>query len=205
MIETIENTVQLGVSVLLAFVSLGIAYRKKSEACGTLVLFYAAISLGDLYWLLYLGFYHITPMYSYISEVSWYAAWLFLLLLLRQVQNDRPLSKHPILWLIPVFTGAMCVFFMQWGDYLSNLLSSVLMTFLLWRSLSELLIKENKDNAKRRFCIAVAIFCLVEYTMWILSCFFTGDTITNPYFWFDALFTICIALFFPTLRKAVKV
>lgn len=204
MIETSENAIQLGVCLLLALASIGMAYRRKNKAYGVLALFYAAVALGDLYWLLYLGFYHITPVYSYISEVAWYAAWLFLLLLLRQVEDDRRGNKHPVLWLVPVFTGAMCIFYMHWGDYLSNLISALLMTHLLWHSLPGCFGKEFGDSAKRPFCTAVVIFCLIEYTMWTLSCFFDGDAIANPYLWFDALFTVCIALFFSALGKAVR-
>lgn len=204
MIETIENALQLGVCLLLALASIGMAYRQKNKAYGILALFYAAFALGDLYWLLYLGFYHITPQYSYISEVTWYVAWLFLLLLLRQVQGDGCRSRHPALWLVSVLTGAMCVFYMQWGDYASNLISAVFMTLLLWRALPGCFMKEKVGGAKRLFYIAVVVFCLIEYTMWMLSCFYGGDTITNPYFWFDTLFTLCIALFFPALGKAVR-
>ena len=171
----------LGVALILAIASLGITYRRKSKAYGTLALFYAAIALGDLYWLLYLGFYHVTPQYSYISEVAWYAAWLFLLLLLRQMQGERPLGRHPLLWLIPVFTGGMCVFYMRWGDYVGNLISAVFMTLLLWRALPGCFTKESGSSAKRWFSIAVVAFCLVEYIMWTLSCFFDGDTLANPY------------------------
>ena len=204
MIETIENAVQLGVALILAIASAGLTYRRKSKAYGTLALFYAAIALGDLYWLLYLGFYRVTPQYSYISEVAWYAAWLFLLLLLRQVQGERPISRHPLLWLIPVFTGGMCVFYMRWGDYVGNLISAVFMTLLLWRALPGCFAKERGSSAKRWFSIAVVAFCLVEYIMWTLSCFFDGDTLANPYLWFDALYTVCIALIFPALGKAVR-
>lgn len=204
MIETIENALQLGVCLLLALASVGVACRRKSKAYGILALFYAAFALGDLYWLLYLGFYHITPMYPYISWVSWYAAWLFLLLLLRQVQDDKHHGKHPLLWLVPAFTGAMCVFYMQWGDYVGNLISAVFMALLLWRALPGCFTKEKVSGAKRPFYIAVVVFCLIEYTMWTLSCFYGGDTIANPYFWFDALFTVGTTLFFPALGKAVR-
>ena len=47
-------------------------------------------------------------------------------------------------------------------------------------------------------------YCLIEYIMWTLSCFFDGDTLANPYLWFDALYTVCIALIFPALGKAVR-
>lgn len=203
MIETIENAVQLGVSVLLMFVCIGIAYRKKDKLYGTLALFYASTVLGDLYWILYLGFYRITPQYSYISEISWYAAWIFLLLLSRQVDDDRRISMRPVFWFIPVFTGAMCVFFMRWGDYLGNLITAVLMALLLMRSVPGCFSKEAGRN-KKWFHIAVVAFCMTEYIMWTLSCFFYGDTIANPYLWFDAVFTLCIAMIFPGLRKAVS-
>ena len=47
------------------------------------------------------------------------------------------------------------------------------------------------------------IFCLLEYALWTVSCFWMGDTMANPYFWFDLLITGCMLLFLPALEKAV--
>lgn len=201
MIETSENAVQLGAAALLALVCAGAAVRQKKEAYGILALFYAATALGDLYWLLYLAFYHVTPMYSYISEFAWYAAWSFLILLLRQEQEDVRRGRHPALLLVPVFTGGMCLFYMRWGDPIGNLVTAVFMTILLLRSLPGCF---GGSSAKKPLYRAVAVYCLIEYSMWTASCFWSGDGIANPYLWFDALFTVCIVHFFPVLGKAVR-
>ena len=87
---------------------------------------------------------------------------------------------------------------MQWGDYLANIISAFLMGLLIWRSLQGMICGRNP------FCIAVLILCLIEYTMWTVSCFSIGDGITNPYFWFDFLFGICMAALLPIFAKVVR-
>ena len=49
----------------------------------------------------------------------------------------------------------------------------------------------------------ILVFCLIEYGLWFSSCFFDGDTLANPYYWFDILFTASFVLFIPATKKAV--
>ena len=204
MIETIENAAQLIIVWLCFLISIFRTYKTESRAWGFLALFYFSFFLGDLYWLTYLVFYRDTPQYSYISGFSWYAAYLFLLLLLRHLLDRKASRQKQLpLWFILVFTGGMGLFYMQWGDYPGNLITAVLMSFLLWRAVQGLIYPEDRDPAKRRIYIAVLVFCLVEYAMWTISCFFDGDTLADPYYWFDAAFTVSIATFLPLLGKVV--
>ena len=53
MIETVENALQLAVTGVCSAISFTFAYRTKEREWDILGLFYAAISLGNLYWLLY--------------------------------------------------------------------------------------------------------------------------------------------------------
>ena len=212
MIESIENAIQLLTTGGCTAAALVFAMRSKDRAWILLGLFTGVYFLGDLYWLLYLVFYSDTPSYSNISDLSWYAAYLFLLLLMFQIGKERELPhqvllRRKILWIIPAFTAASCVFFMRWGDYASNLVAAGFMTLLFLYSLDGLLSAREGLPCKGRPAFVYAIifvFCLIEYGLWITSCYWMGDTLRNPYFWFDGLMTIVILFFPAALRKAVS-
>ena len=129
---------------------------------------------------------------------------MFLILLLYQVQSEEERRvKRLFFWLVPVFVTGMCIFFMQEGDYLGNLISAFLMGMMIWRSLQGLCCKGVAGRENRALYLLLLAFCFTEYALWTSSCFWIGDTFANPYFWFDALLTLCIGLFVPVLRRTV--
>ena len=165
--------------------------------------------LGDLYWQLYMMFYNMTPLYSQIPSYGWYTAYFFLILMLLELRGTRPFkSGKKVLWLIPVFTIIMCIFYMQWGDYVGNIASVLLMTPLIWIATEGLMmIRDGMNDGKenRYLYMTVLFFCAAEYASWTASCFWTGDTITNAYFWLDSLISVAFLLLPPALDKAVRV
>lgn len=221
MIEIIENAIQLAMTGACSCAALYRAVRYKDRAWALLGLFAGIYCLGDLYWLLYLAFYRITPQHFSVAEMSWYASYLFLMLLVIYVRVDicgHRMPKtggrmqwarnvSPVLWLVPVFTVGMCVFFMHWGDYVSNILTAVLMTGIIWHALSGLLYRSadtSPETEEQRLLFKIALFfAVIEYAMWISSCFWMGNTIANVYFWLDILLSCTFLLFVPALGKAV--
>ena len=108
------------------------------------------------------------------------------------------MKVSPGMWLIPLFTGGMCIFYMQWGDYPGNLITAVLMTLLLWYTVRGLrALKAGAVMAAGAAAIyrLTILFCLVEYCLWTISCFWMGYTIRNPYFWLDLLLALLFPLF----------
>ncbi len=223
MIEIIENTIQLVLTGICAWLALYRAVRSKEHAWALLGLFFGIFFLGDLYWLLFLVFYKKTPQYYSVSDLSWYTSYLFLLLMLIYIRVEicgqrMPGMRQcggpagwvrqfpPLLWCVPVFTAGMCVFYMQRGDYLSNIVAAALMTGLIWHALSGLISlrgqPEQQGRLRMLFFITI-LFCLTEYALWTSSCFWMGDTIANVYYWFDLLLSVTFVLFLPALRKAV--
>ena len=209
MIETIENAIQLTVTGLCSASALYYAVRSKERTWILLGLFAGVFFLGDLYWQLILVFYDRTPDF-YISEFSWYTSYLFLLLLLIYINvenaGDWKFRLRPKYLCIPAFAVGMCVFFMTRGDYLGNIIVAVLMTGLIWHAVYGLqtVRRQGEEGKSRRMLyIVTLVFCAAEYGMWISSCFWMGDGITNIYFWFDFLLSITFLLFLPALRKAV--
>ena len=208
MIESIDNALQLAVTGILAAVSTRRAVISGKRVYSLLSLFYLAYFLGSLYWQLYLVFYHMTPLYSLIPYISWYTSYLFLLLILVVTGSKKGEGRNfRVLWAVPAFTGGMCVFYMQWGAYLSNIISFVLMTVLIWKSLKNLLLIKDgifEYAGNRCFFVVTLVFCFLEYTLWTSSCFWQGNSIRNPYFWFDTMLTFSFLLFLPAAGKAVE-
>ena len=207
MIESVENAFQLALIAVCMTLSIIYAVREKARDGSLLVMFYGSYLLGDLYWLLYLLFYGHTPKIFYVSDLSWDAAYVFLHLMLQRLSSEEERkARYPLVWLLPVFTAAMCVFYMQWGSYISNVIAAVLMSLLLIHSVRGLaFIRKNPQAGNRKMLyIVTLVFCVIEYCAWTSSCFFEVDTLASPYIWFDILLTVNIAFFLPAFRKAVE-
>ena len=202
MIERAENLLEIIVVGILFVLSMNRALRKQRKGWILLTLVYASFLLGDLYWTLYLFFYGKTPAVFYVSELSWCATYMFMLLLLAHYQTDAERSlRSPILWIIPVFVTGMTIFYMTRGDYLLNLVEGVLTYLLMFRSVQGLMaLRGTMDRRKKLFQVIFA-FCLVEYSLWTSSCFWQGDTIKNSYFWFAVLLIACQPFFFLAVRE----
>ena len=206
MIESVFNAIQLGSTGAASAASLFFAIRGRERAWLLLGLFSGTYFLGDLYWHLYLIFYGDTPHFSFIPDLSWYASLLFLYLLVVHVGGGRRIHS-PALIPVPVFTVGACVFFMQWGAYVSNIIYAMLMTLILWRALGSLITiraAEKKELRAIGVYAAALFFCAMEYCMWISSCFWENGDLSNPYFWFDLLMSLGFIAFLPLTKKAVS-
>ena len=203
MIELTENLLELlTVGICLTAASIR-AFRSRKKGWILLSFIYASFFLGDLYWALYLFFYHRTPPVFYVSDLSWCTAYLFMILLLRYYQTDAERGmKSPALWMIPVFVTGMTVFFMTRGSYLLNLIEAVMMGSLMLRSAQGILGLRGISDGRKHLYIIMLAFCLTEYGLWTASCFWLGDTIRSPYFWFGALLIAVLPLFIWTVGKA---
>ena len=134
-----------------------------------------------------------------------------MLILLITVRSNKQiphqvLRRRPVLWAAPLFTAGMCAFFIQHGDYINNVVVAILMAGLILYAADGLLDTQSKrgdDATFKGLYVATLIFCLVEYLLWISSCFWMGDTIGNPYFWFDLLLSVTFVFFCVVLRKDV--
>ena len=87
----------------------------------------------------------------------------------------------------------MAVFFMQWGEYFNNVVYAVLMGILLYASVHRL-----RDRQQRFLSALILIYCLLEYGLWISSCYWQESVLSEPYYWFDFALTASFFLFLPT-------
>ena len=200
-IESTENIIQLITAGFCAVLS---AYRAfKTGKHAWVLLFFAAFVyfLGDIYWQMYLTFYGETPQYSNISYVGWHACYLFLILIVNDIRGHRKKTRYNrTLLLIPVFTVGMCIFYFLFSnsDAVENILSTVLMSILIWVTVDALM------RRSIRFYITVLVFCFAEYAAWTASCFWMGDTFANPYFYFDTVLSVVFLIFPSALKSALK-
>ena len=203
MTERVENALQIAVLLICASVALARALKYRSRGWTHLVFFYGSLALGDIYWFVYLLFFGVTPQISVVSDISWFACYIFLyLLLIRTAPPIKNPGRMVIPWIGPLFTASSAVFFMLRGEIFLNLIYAGLMGLLMFSSLSRL---TRRRSYERQFFLSfmILVFCLIEYGLWFSSCFFDGDTLANPYYWFDILFTASFVLFIPATKKAV--
>lgn len=204
MVETYENALQILVLLGCAAVSVYNFMQRKSRTWALLSFFFGSWMLGDLYWQVCLVFYESTPRIPVVSDLSWYTSYLFLYMLLRHIAPPEIGRKKSCLAYIgPVFALGMALFYMQWGQIVSNVIYAALMGLLLFSVIRRF--TDRKTYKKQLFFTGmIAVFCLAEYGMWTVSCFFEGDGLQNPYYWFDFLLTISFPFFLAATRKAVK-
>ena len=207
MIESAANAIQLLLTGACSGIAAISAARTGRREWTLLSLFAGAYFLGDLYWLLYLVFYKVTPQYPLIPDFSFYASYLFLLLLTARMNERTGAVPGKALWLTAVFPAAMCLFYMQWGQYVSNVIYAFLMTLVLRRAAAGLLSlgKAPEKGSCTYFYRTVLLFCALEYGIWTSSCFWNADTLKSPYIWLELLFSFCFLLFPAALRKAETV
>jgi len=207
MIEIIDNAIQL-MSLSVCFIYAAILYiRTKEQVWFLLSCFYSAFALGLAHWLLFLVLCSKSPKISPVSDLSWLAAISFLLLLQNVLSLPGESQYRPLLaWLAPAFSWIMCLFFFRWGHYFINILWAGLMGPCGYFALRGWLFGLRKSDVvhnHQHFHMSVMAFFLVEYCLWITSCYWTGNSLSNPYYWFDFLLTATLVSFVPTLKKAV--
>ena len=207
MIERLENLLQLVLLGICAGISLKRSLTTKKHTWAMLFLSAFVYFLGDLYWQFYMIFYGETPPYSFIPYLSWYASFLFLLMLIIGIEGGERRKRYhnAFLWLIPVFTLGAAAFFTSRGVGIIDAIISVsIFTALFYRCLGALISRFKEDSFKNsRMLYILTLICLVcEYTSNITSCFWMGDTLLNPYFWSDTILSLSFLLLPAALKKA---
>ena len=202
-IDIFENLLQIAVLVVCIIISVSHAVKYGSRSWTILSFFYGCWIGGDIYWLACLVFYGDSPQISVISDLSWYAAQIFLYLLIRHLlPPEKVKGTRFVPWLGPLFTFGMAVFFMFWGEILANLIYAALMGLLLYASIRRITDKEVTGR-KLILPVTVLVYVLLIYGLWVASCFWDETVPLHPYYVFDFLITASFPFFLLGVRKAV--
>lgn len=207
MVEFIDNLTQL-LAALAGFLLSGASYLKsRRQPYFLLCCFYGCFGFGMLYWLLYTLLVTDAPPIFYVSDIGWISCFLFLLLLQYSFSDKEERSLQSRLpWLALVIIIPLTAYFISIGDALYNLIVGALMAAMLWTAVRGLVWQKKQPNQSRRFFhFAVIGFLVLENCLWLSSYPWVGDTLANPYFWFDFAVTASLLMLFPAVRKAVQV
>ena len=206
--ELIENVLQFLVTLLGFCLACAYYCQSRKQAYFLLTCFYGCFALGSLYWTLYLMLFSKTPQVFYVSESGWIASVIFLHIL-QYVLPDEKERAFPCrtAWLSVLIGIPLCAFYCFYGDILSNLLWCGMMMVISYCSIRGLVFARKQVGEARNmqyFHIVVLWFTAAEYALWTTGCFWSGDSIGNPYFWMDILLTGSLFGLFPATRKAVE-
>ena len=206
--ELIENVLQFLVTLLGFCLACAYYCQSRKQAYFLLTCFYGCFALGSLYWTLYLMLFSKTPQVFYVSESGWIASVIFLHIL-QYVLPDEKERAFPCrtAWLSVLIGIPLCAFYCFYGDILSNLLWCGMMMVISYYSIRGLVFARKQVGEARNmqyFHIVVLWFTAAEYALWTTGCFWSGDSIGNPYFWMDILLTGSLFGLFPATRKAVE-
>ena len=208
MIEFIDNLTQL-LAALSGCILSGVFFLKsRRQPFFLLCCFYGCFGLGLLYWLLYTLLITDTPPIFYVSDIGWISCFLFLLLLQCSLSDkEERASQSKLQWLALLIEMPLTVYFISIGDLLYNLIMGSLMTVMFRASIRGIVWQRKQtepDRGKLLFHSLLLLFLCAENCLWFSSYPWAGDTLANPYFWFDFAVTVLILTLFPALRKAVK-
>ena len=174
MIESIDNILQIAVLLVCTLIAAKKALELDSRDWTLLAFFFANFALDDLYLVICLLTVGESSILFVVSELSWYAAFIFLYLLILQAAPPETAKEKRLLpWLGPVFAAGMAVFFIQWGNIVSNLIYAILIGLILFAVIRRLMDRERYAR-QRPLCVTALVFCLLEYALWTVSCFFSG-------------------------------
>ena len=208
MIETIDNLIQL-LAALSGCILSGTFYLKnRKQSYFLLCCFYGCFGLSLLYWLLYLHLAEETPSIFYVSDIGWISCFLFLLLLQNGLadKDERTLQSR-IPWLVLVIEIPLTAYYIIIGNVIYNLIVGSLMTAMLWLAIRSLVWQSKQpkpDHGKRFFQFVMIGYITLENCLWLSGYPWAGDTLANPYFWFDFAVTASMLVLLPAVRKAVR-
>lgn len=178
MIESITDAASFVVLAACSCMTLFRAQRTRSTTWLTLSFFFVCFLMGNSYWTGYLLVFGETPRYSNISDMSWIASYVFLLMLELEADKHRTVSAPvPAAW-IPVAVCAACgvYFIVTHGDPLINIADEGLLAAVGFFAVRGLAARQP-DRASsgltynRAFHMAALAFVFAEQAVWIASCF----------------------------------
>lgn len=187
MIEIIDNVVQMCAAAVALGISTAWFLRRRQTVYFFLACHFCTFAFGTAYWLLYLALMDRTPQVFYVSDLSWMASALFLnVLLIDRASAEERATRHPLLLVLLAAGVGMTVYFCHWGDVLMNILGDgmvMISGFLALRGL--IYLKRTGRRRGRGLYVAVLMFFVCEFSLWMCSCFTDQPLFLALYYAFD--------------------
>ena len=200
--ELVDNCFQVGVLMCAALAAIASALRKKGRCFLILALFYICVSMGTLYWVLHIFIFGDVPQVFYVAEISWLAAYLFLLSFqLVRAESAKPLIYLPSL-LCALIVAIIVIAFRIFGpSYFVSaafaLVASAIVYLAVWRL-------GHKSGGRLIDCWL--LLCVgLQLLLYVVSGFMEDFTHFNLYFAVDITLTASFAALLPlALREVAK-
>ena len=200
--ELIDNCFQIAALMCSALAAIAAALRHKNRRFLILALFYICVSMGTLYWVLYLFILGSVPQVFYVSEFSWMAAYLFLLSF-QMVRTDRvkPFFS-PLSLICALFTAVVILVFRMFGPsyFVSAAFAgavSAIVYLTVWRL---------RRSGVGRLIDCWLLLCVgLQLLLFAVSGFTQDYTRFNFYFAVDIALTCSFAVLLPLAIREVTV
>ncbi|MBR4671473.1 MAG: hypothetical protein IKO84_12835 [Butyrivibrio sp.] len=213
MIDVIDTAVQIVVLLICLAISMYFIVKTKEKSWVLMHLYYLSYLLGNLYWQAVAFYYGATPEISVVSDLSWYASYIFLCLFLF-MECEKHLGKDfnskakctgikRIIPFLPIpFVSGMALLYMKYGKIVSNVIYAILMAVLLYNAIRNILC--FNDRYIRYISFVVILNCLAEYGSWTFSFYYYDiSTWANPYYWFNALIAVIFLIYLIVKKREV--
>ena len=200
--ELIDNFFQVAVLFCSALAAIAAALRHKDRRFLILSLFYICISMGTLYWVLYLFIFGNVPQVFYVSEFSWLAAYLFMLSFqMVRIDRVRPLFSLPSLF-CALLTAALVLVVRMFGpSYVVSAAFAGVMSAIVYLAVWRI----RRGGRGKRTDGGLLLCVGLQMLLFVVSVFMEDFTRFNLYFAVDITLTLSFAALLPlSLREVAK-
>lgn len=198
--ELIDNCFQIAVLLCAALAAIAVALRHKDRRFLILALFYICVSMGTLYWVLHLFIFGDIPQVFYVSEVSWLAAYLFLLSFqMVRIDRGRPMVSLPSLF-CALLTAAVVLAFRLFGpSYFVSAAFASVMSAIVYLAVWRLRCKGGGGLIDGGLLLCVGL----QILLFVTAAFIEDFTRFNLYFAVDITLTFLFAALLPLALREV--
>lgn len=207
MVELIDNITQFIVTCVACLGAGVLYYKSRNQAYFLLTCFFGTFTLGTLNWMLNILLFGYSPQTTYASDIAWVSSYLFLATLSYTLLSPEERKfRNPAVWLVPLFGLPQLILYLTCGDIFSNLAICSLTMATAWFAVRGLIYARRQVGKARDmqyYHLAVLFIIVLEYGLWTSSCFWTNNSLANPYFYFDFLLSAALLGLLPATRKAV--
>ena len=198
--ELIDNFFQVAVLFCSALAAIAAALRHKDRRFLILSLFYICISMGTLYWVLYLFIFGNVPQVFYVSEFSWLAAYLFMLSFqMVRIDRVRPLFSLPSLF-CALLTAALVLVVRMFGpSYVVSAAFAGVMSAIVYLAVWRL----RRGGRGKRTDGGLLLCVGLQLLLFVVSVFMQDFTRFNLYFAVDITLTLSFAALLPLALREV--